>query len=296
MLPLGHCSAPLSETSSLWPKSPNLVLSSHFLSGLETSLNTGDPSESWFSPRCLSGEHKSMVSLILRVSVFTALQSPIEYQRKEGGISMTRPLSSGRPPSAPPTPNGHAAQPSADSEQDDQVWILNLCKLFTLNDSRSLPHKPCDFDPPGAGAGAPGLRGSAGGRDLCLPRGKGSDFGVQPAGSESGLSAGQQRLARRRGLGGSERAQHALTHTQGQSLLYFTTHTDTQLKYCEVMGPKARGKALWWRNELTCWKSHVATRSRWVISDKFLQPLVIKAAQNKCLQCSWACWPFDLKV
>uniref|UniRef100_A0A8C2WJA2 Kalirin RhoGEF kinase b n=1 Tax=Cyclopterus lumpus TaxID=8103 RepID=A0A8C2WJA2_CYCLU len=51
----------------------------------------------------------------------SALQSPIEYQRKEGGISVTRPLSSGRPPSAPPTPNGHALQPP-DGEQDDQVW------------------------------------------------------------------------------------------------------------------------------------------------------------------------------
>lgn len=52
----------------------------------------------------------------------TALQSPIEYQRKEGVISVTRPLSSGRPPSAPPTPNGHAPQPPPDSEQEDQVW------------------------------------------------------------------------------------------------------------------------------------------------------------------------------
>uniref|UniRef100_A0A8P4KRI4 Uncharacterized protein n=1 Tax=Dicentrarchus labrax TaxID=13489 RepID=A0A8P4KRI4_DICLA len=53
----------------------------------------------------------------------SALQSPIEYQRKEGGISVTRPLSSGRPPSAPPTPNGHAPQPPPDSEQDDQVAV-----------------------------------------------------------------------------------------------------------------------------------------------------------------------------
>uniref|UniRef100_A0A8C9XPV9 Kalirin RhoGEF kinase b n=1 Tax=Sander lucioperca TaxID=283035 RepID=A0A8C9XPV9_SANLU len=50
----------------------------------------------------------------------SALQSPIEYQRKEGGISVTRPLSSGRPPSAPPTPNGHATQPPPDSEQTDR--------------------------------------------------------------------------------------------------------------------------------------------------------------------------------
>ncbi|XP_035854250.1 kalirin-like isoform X2 [Sander lucioperca] len=54
----------------------------------------------------------------------SALQSPIEYQRKEGGISVTRPLSSGRPPSAPPTPNGHATQPPPDSEQEDQELVL----------------------------------------------------------------------------------------------------------------------------------------------------------------------------
>ncbi|KAK5874754.1 hypothetical protein CesoFtcFv8_027314 [Champsocephalus esox] len=52
----------------------------------------------------------------------SALQSPIEYQRKEGGISVTRPLSSGRPPSAPPTPNGLA--PPTDNEQDDQELVL----------------------------------------------------------------------------------------------------------------------------------------------------------------------------
>ncbi|XP_039649635.1 kalirin-like [Perca fluviatilis] len=54
----------------------------------------------------------------------SALQSPIEYQRKEGGISVTRPLSSGRPPSAPPTPNGHATQPPPDNEQEDQELVL----------------------------------------------------------------------------------------------------------------------------------------------------------------------------
>lgn len=59
--------------------------------------------------------------ILLNLIPFKALQSPIEYQRKEGGISVTRPLSSGRPPSAPPTPNGHAPQPQPDGEQDDQV-------------------------------------------------------------------------------------------------------------------------------------------------------------------------------
>uniref|UniRef100_A0A3B3CDA6 Kalirin RhoGEF kinase b n=1 Tax=Oryzias melastigma TaxID=30732 RepID=A0A3B3CDA6_ORYME len=74
----------------------------------------------------------------------SALQSPIEYQRKEGGISVTRPLSSGRPPSAPPTPNGHANQPPADSE-DDQVRIpaVFLLKLISglkrNNNNLTLP-------------------------------------------------------------------------------------------------------------------------------------------------------------
>ena len=159
-------------------------------------------------------------------SVSTALQSPIEYQRKEGGIAVTRPLSSGRPPSAPPTPNGHAPQPAADTEQDDQVWISSFfnphcCKLF----------QTCDFvtfDPSGAGDGAAGLCGGARGRDLGVPGGEGPDSGVQPAGSESGVPAGQQRLAGCRGLGATQRAQHTLTHTQqGQSLVYYThTHTD----------------------------------------------------------------------
>uniref|UniRef100_A0A3B3ZB33 Kalirin RhoGEF kinase b n=1 Tax=Periophthalmus magnuspinnatus TaxID=409849 RepID=A0A3B3ZB33_9GOBI len=54
----------------------------------------------------------------------SALQSPIEYQRKEGGISVTRPLSSGRPPSAPPTPNGHAPQPPPDGDADDTELVL----------------------------------------------------------------------------------------------------------------------------------------------------------------------------
>lgn len=72
------------------------------------------------------------------------------------------------------------------------------------------------FDPPGAGAGATGLRGGAGGRDLGVSGGEGSDSGVQPAGSESGLPAGQQRLAGRRGLGATQRAQHTLTHRNTQ--------------------------------------------------------------------------------
>lgn len=63
------------------------------------------------------------------VSCAAALQSPIEYQRKEGGVSVTRPLSSGRPPSATPTPNGHAPQPAADCEQDDQVGLIFLALL-----------------------------------------------------------------------------------------------------------------------------------------------------------------------
>ncbi|XP_077959998.1 kalirin RhoGEF kinase b isoform X3 [Gasterosteus aculeatus] len=54
----------------------------------------------------------------------SALQSPIEYQRKEGGISVTRPLSAGLPPLAPPTANGHAPQPPPDGEQEDQELVL----------------------------------------------------------------------------------------------------------------------------------------------------------------------------
>lgn len=69
------------------------------------------------------------------------------------------------------------------------------------------------FDPSGAGAGAAGLRGGAGGRNLCVSGGEGSDSGVQPAGSESRLPAGQQRLASRRRLGATQRAQNTLTHT-----------------------------------------------------------------------------------
>ncbi|XP_072305966.1 kalirin-like [Eucyclogobius newberryi] len=49
----------------------------------------------------------------------SALQSPIEYQRKEGGISVTRPLSS-----APPTPNGHAPQQPSDGDADDTELVL----------------------------------------------------------------------------------------------------------------------------------------------------------------------------
>ncbi|KAM8904892.1 kalirin-like isoform 3-T3 [Spinachia spinachia] len=54
----------------------------------------------------------------------SALQSPIEYQRKEGGISVPRPLSAGLPPLAPPTANGHAPPPPPDGEQEDQELVL----------------------------------------------------------------------------------------------------------------------------------------------------------------------------
>uniref|UniRef100_A0A6Q2Y1B5 Rho guanine nucleotide exchange factor 25 n=1 Tax=Esox lucius TaxID=8010 RepID=A0A6Q2Y1B5_ESOLU len=63
----------------------------------------------------------------------SALQSPIEYQRKEGGGSnpLTRPPSgfgpkaSSRPPSVPPTPNGHNTHTPADGEaQDDEELVL----------------------------------------------------------------------------------------------------------------------------------------------------------------------------
>lgn len=98
------------------------------------------------------------------------------------------------------------------------------------------------FDPSGAGAGAAGLCRGAGGRDLCVSGGEGSDSGVQPAGSESGVPAGQQRLAGRRGLGAAQRAQNALTRTHTGALaagsrVWFTTSTQT-LTYCKVTGPK----------------------------------------------------------
>ncbi|CAN9498321.1 unnamed protein product [Ophioblennius macclurei] len=99
----------------------------------------------------------------------SALQSPIEYQRKEGGISVTRPLSSGRPPSAPPTPNGHATQPSVDSEQDDQELVLVLQDFVAVREDeisvfrgekvqilasnqqgQSLVYRPANSDSPAA--------------------------------------------------------------------------------------------------------------------------------------------------
>lgn len=80
--------------------------------------------------------------------VSTALQSPIEYQRKEGGVSVTRPLSSGRPPSATPTPNGHAPQPPADGEQDDQVGLTFLPLLVLLPPVLLPPHPPSSLSPP----------------------------------------------------------------------------------------------------------------------------------------------------
>ncbi|XP_053273046.1 kalirin [Pleuronectes platessa] len=99
----------------------------------------------------------------------SALQSPIEYQRKEGGISATRPLSSGRPPSAPPTPNGHAPQPQADSEQDDQELVQVLQDFAAVREDeisvfrgekvqilasnqqgQSLVYRPANSDSPAA--------------------------------------------------------------------------------------------------------------------------------------------------
>ena len=128
---------------------------------------------------------------------------------------MTRPLSSGRPPSAPPTPNGHAAQPLLVSEQDDQVRMISVIfvpsSVFVLVSAVQMELN-LTFDPSGAGSGAAGLRSGARGRDLCVPGREGPDSVVQSAGSESSLPAGQQRLACSRGLGGPECAQNSLTH------------------------------------------------------------------------------------
>uniref|UniRef100_A0A8P4KBU8 Uncharacterized protein n=1 Tax=Dicentrarchus labrax TaxID=13489 RepID=A0A8P4KBU8_DICLA len=105
----------------------------------------------------------------------SALQSPIEYQRKEGGISVTRPLSSGRPPSAPPTPNGHAPQPPPDSEfhavtsdppqelvlvlqdfvavREDEISVFRGEKVQILASNQhgqSLVYRPANSDSPAA--------------------------------------------------------------------------------------------------------------------------------------------------
>ncbi|XP_058474523.1 kalirin-like isoform X1 [Solea solea] len=99
----------------------------------------------------------------------SALQSPIEYQRKEGGISVTRPLSSGRPPSVPPTPNGHTPQPAADSEQDEQELVRVLQDFVAVREDeisvfrgekvqilasnqqgQSLVYRPANSDSPAA--------------------------------------------------------------------------------------------------------------------------------------------------
>lgn len=95
----------------------------NFLSGLDVLKSSPE-----------SGHLERANPLTPQTFASAALQSPIEYQRKEGGITVTRPLSSGRPPSAPPTPNGHAPQPPPDSEQDDQVCLRRaderLCECF----------------------------------------------------------------------------------------------------------------------------------------------------------------------
>ncbi|XP_053725094.1 kalirin-like isoform X1 [Synchiropus splendidus] len=99
----------------------------------------------------------------------TALQSPIEYQRKEGVLSVTRPLSSGRQQSIPHTPNGHAPQPLPDSEQDDQELVLVLQDFVAVREDeisvfrgekvqilgsnqqgQSLVYRPANTDSPAA--------------------------------------------------------------------------------------------------------------------------------------------------
>ncbi|XP_068612674.1 kalirin-like [Brachionichthys hirsutus] len=99
----------------------------------------------------------------------SALQSPIEYQRKEGGFSVNRPLSSGRPPSVPPTPNGHAPRPRLDSEQEDQELVQVLQDFAAVREDeisvfrgekvqilasnqqgQSLVYRPANSDSPAA--------------------------------------------------------------------------------------------------------------------------------------------------
>uniref|UniRef100_A0A3P8NU67 Kalirin RhoGEF kinase b n=1 Tax=Astatotilapia calliptera TaxID=8154 RepID=A0A3P8NU67_ASTCA len=116
----------------------------------------------------LSG--KNLVKNIPEISeISIMLPSPIEYQRKEGVISVTRPLSSGRPPSAPPTPNGHATQPPPDSEQEDQELVLVLQDFVAVREDeisvfrgekvqilasnqqgQSLVYRPANSDSPAA--------------------------------------------------------------------------------------------------------------------------------------------------
>ncbi|XP_077370408.1 kalirin-like isoform X2 [Festucalex cinctus] len=99
----------------------------------------------------------------------SALQSPIEYQKKEGGITVTRPLSTGRSPSAPPTPNGHAPQPLPDSDQGVQELVLVLQDFVAVREDeicvfrgekvqilasnqqgQSLVYRPANSDSPAA--------------------------------------------------------------------------------------------------------------------------------------------------
>lgn len=64
----------------------------------------------------------------------SALQSPIEYQRKEGGggHTVSRPLSgcsiktTGRPPAVPPTSNGHNThtQPEGEAQEDEELVLV----------------------------------------------------------------------------------------------------------------------------------------------------------------------------
>uniref|UniRef100_A0A667ZVK7 Kalirin RhoGEF kinase b n=1 Tax=Myripristis murdjan TaxID=586833 RepID=A0A667ZVK7_9TELE len=87
---------------------------------------------------------------------------------RRGGVSVSRPLSSGRPPSAPPTPNGHGPQPPPDNEQDDQLVLVvqdfvavredeisvfrgeKVQILASNQQGQSLVYRPANSDSPAA--------------------------------------------------------------------------------------------------------------------------------------------------
>uniref|UniRef100_A0AAV2LFG5 Carbohydrate sulfotransferase n=1 Tax=Knipowitschia caucasica TaxID=637954 RepID=A0AAV2LFG5_KNICA len=91
-----------------------------------------------------------------------AIEDPIEFQRKEAGLSRTRPL-----PSAPPTPNGHAPQTDGDGDdtelvqvtqdfvavREDEISVFRGEKVQILasnQQGQSLVYRPANSDSPAA--------------------------------------------------------------------------------------------------------------------------------------------------
>uniref|UniRef100_A0A6Q2XXB2 Rho guanine nucleotide exchange factor 25 n=1 Tax=Esox lucius TaxID=8010 RepID=A0A6Q2XXB2_ESOLU len=113
----------------------------------------------------------------------SALQSPIEYQRKEGGGSnpLTRPPSgfgpkaSSRPPSVPPTPNGHNTHTPADGEElvlvtqdfsavrEDEITVVRGERVQILASNQHgqcLVYRPANTESPPAEGWVPRSRTS----------------------------------------------------------------------------------------------------------------------------------------